>query len=216
MSTNNPVNLTPVLNAQSAALIGEIDQNQTALASALTDILAKIALESDQNAALINALSTVNGEIDSSVDAIDGLITAAKDEVLAGGAKQYQIASYVRGIVPQGSSGVVLSVVAPVGGLIKITGLIGASNYLKDMRLTINNNVIFEGVRISNSGQVGAYFSDSSEFCILPAMGDGGSNGNLYLGGALEPQYCTSFEVTEISGVTRIGMAYSYEILEAV
>jgi hypothetical protein len=101
MSISNPVNLAPALAAQTSllntglnanktdiaaalsALLTEHTTGQTALASSLADILAKIALESDQNETLINALSTVNGDIDSSVNAIDGLITTAKNEVLA-------------------------------------------------------------------------------------------------------------------------------------
>jgi hypothetical protein len=81
MSITNPVNLAPaladqtsVLKADVAAALSELltehTTGQTALASSLTDILAKVALESDQNETLINALSTVSGEIDTSVQSI--------------------------------------------------------------------------------------------------------------------------------------------------
>jgi hypothetical protein len=112
MATSNPVNLGPVLSAQTVALTAGSDETKAALASALSELLIKIALESDQNQTILEGLTSTNGEIDSSVDAIGGLISDATSELstlISSSSKIFKVVSLVGEKLTSGS-GVLLSV----------------------------------------------------------------------------------------------------------
>jgi hypothetical protein len=101
MPTNNPINLKPALNEQTNILTSELIknkdvalQNQADIAFSLAALLAKIELENNQNEAILNSITTVNGSLDENVTAINqhttsakndlgGLINAAKDSIKA-------------------------------------------------------------------------------------------------------------------------------------
>ena len=201
MATSNPVNLAPVLAVTEANITAELNQNQADIAANQIALIAQINenqtdIEASQ-AAVINQVNENQADIAALVADVANLNAA-----VAGKAGSFKT-TYLSGRdgIPATRTGVLFSIVPPLGQRVKLDSLISTGSATEsDVELRVGGEVVAAGFGLDDDS------GNSSEgFFTIQRGANGGTHAPI-LGGVDE-----AIELVKLSGYTDGAVWFSYQ-----